>query len=229
MSKRQFTYQRVLRAVTLCVALFNFSLFSFHSSLLSAQTVQKGKATFYSKRATGARTANGERLHHDSLTCAHRTYPFGTLLRVKNPANGKEVVVRVTDRGPFVRGRIIDLSWRAAKELGIIAAGVAMVEIEKVSTQNGIPFRQTDEDTQLPDFEITPSSTLYDEWQERMRERNTTPSEELKSAHTPDEATSVGTPTPQPVQPQQTLQPKQIKSHPQLKHTTPLPKHTPKK
>ncbi len=219
----------MLRAVTLCVALFNFSLFSFHSSLLSAQTVQKGKATFYSKRATGARTANGERLHHDSLTCAHRTYPFGTLLRVKNPANGKEVVVRVTDRGPFVRGRIIDLSWRAAKELGIIAAGVAMVEIEKVSTQNGIPFRQTDEDTQLPDFEITPSSTLYDEWQERMRERNTTPSEELKSAHTPDEATSVGTPTPQPVQPQQTLQPKQIKSHPQLKHTTPLPKHTPKK
>jgi rare lipoprotein A len=219
----------VLRAVTLCVALFNFSLFSFHSSLLSAQTVQKGKATFYSKRATGARTANGERLHHDSLTCAHRTYPFGTLLRVKNPANGKEVVVRVTDRGPFVRGRIIDLSWRAAKELGIIAAGVAMVEIEKVTTQNGIPFRQTDEDTQLPDFEITPSSTLYDEWQERMRERNTTPSEELKSAHTPDEATSADTPTPQPVQPQQTLQPKQIKSHPQLKHTTPLPKHTPKK
>ena len=192
--------------------------------------MQKGKATFYSKRATGARTANGERLHHDSLTCAHRTYPFGTLLRVKNPANGKEVVVRVTDRGPFVRGRIIDLSWRAAKELGIIAAGVAMVEIEKVSTQNGIPFRQTDDDTQLPDFEITPSSTLYDEWQERMRERNTTPSEELKSTQTPDEASPADTPTPsQPVQPQQTLQPKQIKSHPQLKHTTPLPKHTPKK
>ena len=219
----------MLRAVTLCVALFNFSLFSFHSSLLSAQTVQKGKATFYSKRATGARTANGERLHHDSLTCAHRTYPFGTLLRVKNPANGKEVVVRVTDRGPFVRGRIIDLSWRAAKELGIIAQGVAMVEIEKVTTQNGIPFRQTDDDTQLPDFEITPSSTLYDEWQERMRKRNTTPSEELKSAHTPDDATSADTPTPQPVHPQQTLQPKQIKSHPQLKHTTPLPKHTSKK
>ena len=192
--------------------------------------MQKGKATFYSKRATGARTANGERLHHDSLTCAHRTYPFGTLLRVKNPANGKEVVVRVTDRGPFIRGRIIDLSWRAAKELGIIAQGVAMVEIEKVTTQNGIPFRQTDEDTQLPDFEITPSSTLYDEWQERMRERNTTPSEELKSTYTPDEASPADTPTPsQPVQPQQTLQPKQIKSHPQLKHTTPLPKHTPKK
>ena len=97
---------------------------------LFAQTVQKGKATFYSKRATGARTANGERLHHDSLTCAHRTYPFGTLLRVKNPANGKEVVVRVTDRGPFVRGRIIDLSWGAARQIGILRQGIAPVVVE---------------------------------------------------------------------------------------------------
>ncbi len=62
-----------------------------------------------------------------------------------------------------------------------------MVEIEKVTTQNGIPFRQTDEDTQLPDFEITPSFTLYDEWQERMRERNTTPAEELKSSKEPEQ------------------------------------------
>ena len=73
-----------------------------------AQT-QRGKASYYSKRATGARTSSGERLHHDSLTCAHRTYPFGTLLRVTNENNGKEVIVRVTDRGPRGRGRIIDL------------------------------------------------------------------------------------------------------------------------
>lgn len=143
----------MLRAVTLCVALFNFSLFSFHSSLLSAQTVQKGKATFYSKRATGARTANGERLHHDSLTCAHRTYPFGTLLRVKNPANGKEVVVRVTDRGPFVRGRIIDLSWRAAKELGIISQGVAVVTVQK-ATDIIVPFMPPDDDIDIPELEM---------------------------------------------------------------------------
>ena len=171
----------------LCVALFQFSFFTFHFSLLSAQVVQKGKATYYSKRATGARTVNGERLHHDSLTCAHRTYPFGTMLRVKNPANGREVVVRVTDRGPFIRGRIIDLSWRAAKELGILAAGVAMVEIEKVTDRSGIPYRQQEEEVQLPDFELTtPSATLYEEWQERMRERNTTPAEELKSNHIPE-------------------------------------------
>ena len=94
-----------------------------------AQYVQRGKATYYSKRATGARTSSGERLHHDSLTCAHRTYPFGTKLQVTNLQNGRSVVVRVTDRGPFARGRIIDLSWRAAKELGILTQGVAMVEV----------------------------------------------------------------------------------------------------
>ena len=103
------------------------SLLTLGFTPLHAQSVQRGKATFYSKKATGSRTANGERLHHDSLTCAHRTYPFGTMLRVYNPVNGKSVIVRVTDRGPFIRGRIIDLSWRAAKELDIISAGVAMV------------------------------------------------------------------------------------------------------
>ena len=87
--------------------------------MLRAQDVERGKATYYSKSITGALTSSGERLHHDSLTCAHRTYPFGTMLKVTNLKNGKSVVVRVTDRGPFARGRIIDLSWRVAKEIGI--------------------------------------------------------------------------------------------------------------
>ena len=165
----------------LCVALFYFSFFTFHSSFLSAQTVQKGKATFYSRRATGSRTANGERLHHDSLTCAHRTFPFGTMLRVTNPANGKEVVVRVTDRGPFIRGRIIDLSWRAAKELGIIAQGVAMVEVEKLPNTSLPPFKLEDEKPSLPELDFAPTATIYDEWLDRMKQRNTTPMEELKS------------------------------------------------
>ena len=84
---------------------------------------QRGKATFYSKRATGARTASGELLHHDSLTCAHRTYPFGSKLRVINPANGKEVVVRVNDRGPYAKGRVLDVSLGAAKKLDMIKTG----------------------------------------------------------------------------------------------------------
>ncbi len=119
---------------------------------LQAQVMQKGKATFYSKKATGARTANGERLHHDSLTCAHRTFPFGTMLQVYNPANGKSVIVRVTDRGPFVKGRIIDLSWRAAKELGIINQGVAMVIVQKANTII-VPFKP-DDIIEIPDLEL---------------------------------------------------------------------------
>jgi rare lipoprotein A len=96
-----------------------------------AQT-HRGKASYYSKRATGARTASGERLHHDSLTCAHRTYPFGTLLKVTNLANDREVVVRVTDRGPHIRGRIIDLSYGAAKQLGMLAQGIGVVDVKRV-------------------------------------------------------------------------------------------------
>ena len=104
-----------------------------------AQT-ESGKASFYSKSSSGRRTASGERLHHDSLTCAHRTYPFGTLLLVTNPANGNHVILKVIDRGPYVKGRVIDLSHRAAKELGIIAQGIAPVIVEEFS-ESVIPFK----------------------------------------------------------------------------------------
>lgn len=118
---------------------------------LLAQT-QKGKATFYSKRSTGSRTASGERLHHDSLTCAHRTYPFGTLLKVTNLDNNKTVIVKVTDRGPFSRGRIIDLSWRAAKELDILSKGVCMVKVERYN--ESMLFRPSERLPEI-DFEMT--------------------------------------------------------------------------
>lgn len=114
-------------------------LFSFTAS---GQT-QSGKASFYAMKFTGRMTASGERLHHDSLTCAHRTYPFGTMLRVSNPANGKVVYVRVTDRGPYVKGRIIDLSVRAARELGIIAQGIAPVIVERIGSFI-VPFQPED-------------------------------------------------------------------------------------
>lgn len=121
----------------------------------SAQKKQHGKASFYSKRSTGARTASGQRLHHDSLTCAHRYYPFGTRLKVTNLSNNKSVIVKVIDRGPFGRGRIIDLSWAAAKAIGMIAQGVASVKIETV--ENPIPYRP--EENKLPhvDFEVAES------------------------------------------------------------------------
>lgn len=122
-------------------------------SLTTLAQVQSGKASFYAKKFSGRKTASGERLHHDSLTCAHRTYPFGTLLKVTNPANGQSVIVRVTDRGPYVKGRIIDLSVRAAKEIGIISQGIAPVVVERYS-QATVPFKP-DDTFELPDFELS--------------------------------------------------------------------------
>ena len=118
---------------------------------VGAQT-RRGKASFYSKRATGARAASGERIHHDSLTCAHRTYAFGTLLKVTNLRNRKSVIVRVTDRGPHRGGRIIDLSYGAARELGMLSQGIAMVEIERVD-KTKVPYRD-DVETGMPEFEF---------------------------------------------------------------------------
>lgn len=91
---------------------------------------QVGMASYYAKNIR-SKMANGQRYHKDSMVCAHRTYPFGTLLKITHMKNHKTVIVKVTDRGPFGRGRIVDLSWGAAEKLGMIAAGVAKVKIER--------------------------------------------------------------------------------------------------
>ncbi len=138
---------------------------------LQSQELEQGKASFYAKRLAGRKTASGERLHNDSLTCAHRSYPFGTLLKVMNPANGRSVIVRVTDRGPFVRGRIIDLSWRAAKELDIISKGVAMVIVQKASSII-VPYLPTDE-IDLPELELETndgSTDITPFWQDMKKD-----------------------------------------------------------
>jgi rare lipoprotein A len=90
---------------------------------------QDGRASYYASAFHGRRTANGERFDTYALTAAHKTLPFGTMLRVVNVANGRSVDVRVNDRGPFVRGRVIDVSFRAATELGMVEAGVADVRV----------------------------------------------------------------------------------------------------
>lgn len=102
----------------------------------SAAAQTHGKASFYGNGVHGHRTSDGSRYHKDSLTCAHRTLPFGTLLKVTNKTNGREVIVRVTDRGPFVKGRVVDLSMAAAKKLDMVRAGVAPVVIETVGHVN---------------------------------------------------------------------------------------------
>ena len=88
-----------------------------------------GLASWYGQEFAGRTTANGEIFDPALLTAAHRSLPFGTLLEVHNPANGKNVQVRVNDRGPFVGNRIIDLSYAAAAELGMVETGVGKVEI----------------------------------------------------------------------------------------------------
>jgi rare lipoprotein A len=88
-----------------------------------------GVASYYANHFHGRRTASGERFDMGALTAAHRTLPFGSKVRVTNPANGRSVVVRINDRGPFTRGRMIDVSHAAAQRLGLIARGHGRVEL----------------------------------------------------------------------------------------------------
>jgi rare lipoprotein A len=90
---------------------------------------QSGAASVYSTQS-GGQTASGQKLDPEALTGAHRTLPFGTKVRVTNKSNGRSVVVTINDRGPFVRGRIIDLSTGAAGVIGMMGAGVAPVSVE---------------------------------------------------------------------------------------------------
>lgn len=113
--------------IMLRVLLFFILIFN---SLVQAQQI--GNASYYSKKLYGHRTSDGGKYHPDSLTCAHRSYPFDTILKVRNPKNGNEVIVKVTDRGPRQRRLMIDLSYSAAKQLDFIRAGIAQVEITKL-------------------------------------------------------------------------------------------------
>lgn len=90
---------------------------------------QEGVASWYGEDYHGRLTASGEVYDMEAMTAAHRTLPFGTVVRVENRANGRNAEVRITDRGPFIGGRIIDLSRRAARELGMLESGVANARI----------------------------------------------------------------------------------------------------
>lgn len=98
---------------------------------------QTGIASWYGREFHGHRTANGERFDMYALTAAHRTLPFGSFARVTLPATGRSVVVRINDRGPYARGRVIDLSFGAARVLGYSGAGSARVRIEPVAAREG--------------------------------------------------------------------------------------------
>lgn len=87
-----------------------------------------GKASWYGGKFHGRKTASGERYNQYAMTAAHKKLPFGTRLLVKNLANGRKVIVRINDRGPFIRGRVLDVSKKAAQKLGFIRQGVAKIK-----------------------------------------------------------------------------------------------------
>jgi len=100
---------------------------------------EKGVASWYGKKFHGRETSNGERYNMYAMTAAHKTLPLPTNVRVTNLENGKSIVVRVNDRGPFVKNRIIDLSYAAAQELDVVTHGTAMVEVVALTSSTNYP------------------------------------------------------------------------------------------
>jgi rare lipoprotein A len=116
------TKQTALVAVTVAAGLMV-------GASASSAAAQCGRASWY---ALHSRTASGERMNPSALTAAHRTLPFGTKLKVTNKNNGRSVVVRINDRGPFIKGRVLDLSRGAASQLGFIGSGHTAVCMARV-------------------------------------------------------------------------------------------------
>ena len=120
-------------------------------------TPNRGVASWYGPKFHGRKTANGEVYNMYDLTAAHRTLPFGTLVQVTNVSNGLQVQVRINDRGPFIKNRIIDLSYTAARKIDMIGSGTAPVQLKKIRTPTpALPnryFVQTGSFTQLENAE----------------------------------------------------------------------------
>ena len=120
------TTLRTILAITATLCLF--------CTPMKAQT--EGLASYYANKFHGRRTSNGSIYDKNAYTCAHRTLPFGTMLKVTNLRNNKSTIVKVNDRGPFAHKRIIDLSYAAARDIDIIRSGVGRVRIERIDSRN---------------------------------------------------------------------------------------------
>lgn len=148
-----------MNSIKLCLAIVAILL-----GTASYAQVQTGKASFYADKFEGTVTASGEKYRHNRLTAAHKTLPFGTKVRVTNLANNKTVEVVINDRGPYVEGRIIDLSRAAAEQLGFENYGLAEVKLEitdpgdgKVSEMGRTIDQVTVDEKEFYEFEISRS------------------------------------------------------------------------
>ncbi len=108
-----------------------------------------GKISYYASKFEGRRTSSGQRYRANRRTAAHRTFPFGTLLEVTNKANGSTTVVKVNDRGPHKRSRVLDVSYSAAKDLGLLQSGTALVSIKVLSLGDGLVKLDEEEEEEL--------------------------------------------------------------------------------
>jgi rare lipoprotein A len=114
-----------------------FTLFLAFSAAACAKpnNVQVGNGSWYGKKFHGRTTANGEKYNMYALTAAHKTLPFNTMVEVTNLSNNRKLIVRINDRGPYAKGRIIDLSYLAAKKLGYVNKGVAKLKVRVLYKQ----------------------------------------------------------------------------------------------
>lgn len=158
----------VYRLYFLC--LFSCMLISFVNSSLHAQRRYKAKgvASYYADKFNGRKTASGEIFDNSRMTAAHRTLPFGTYVKVTNLANGKSVVVRINDRGPYAHGRIIDLTKAAAIQLDMVRTGTARVMVEEVAgpepADNEVPAVPVASDEGNPPAQKFKTGHTYSMW-----------------------------------------------------------------
>ncbi|MDC0584130.1 septal ring lytic transglycosylase RlpA family protein [Bacteroidales bacterium] len=157
------------------IFIITFLFFSIHLSAQSNFT-QAGKASYYADKFEGNYTASGEKYSHRSFTAAHLTLPFNTTVRVTNASNGKSVVVRINDRGPFIKGRIIDLSKSAANEIGLNEEiGVTNVIIEVTNEDTGnipgdLTLKETDKGNNVTEEKDTNTDETLGDNKENITE-----------------------------------------------------------
>lgn len=144
------------------IILLSAVLFAFESNAQKSY-VKTGIASFYADKFEGRPTANGEIYYHAKRTAAHRTLPFGSIVKVTNLENNKYVVVRVNDRGPFVDNRIIDLSKSAANELDFVEKGLAKVKVELIASTDDLPDSKpnTNEDKKSTNYYKINAEKVY--------------------------------------------------------------------
>jgi rare lipoprotein A len=126
--------KNILLVCWLLSFLFLLPLEKARTSPSSTEAKITGLASYYHGKWIGRKTANGEIYRRHDVTAAHRSLPFGTRVKVTNPRNGKSVIVRINNRGPYIKGRVIDLSIAAAEKIGMVKAGVIPVKVEILSS-----------------------------------------------------------------------------------------------